>query len=518
MIFLILVYCLSQVTVTALSIPPISTRTPSSSDTCTGLTHCRTIWNIIWSCLVTIFSCTWVAIHPNIRSPKSRKGKTRYQRWVWNPICSFADHRLPLFVCALLVPEYILAWAIRQWFVAGKIERLRPRGELPSSLMGPIITNFVYWTDAGWTQTHGFFVIMGGFHLFERMDIVVPTRCLSHIASIDKELAPTPAHASSISWKDSARSSLNPVQSFQLPGLHDDDMPIHPLSQFDLFRKDYDIYKAFGRRLRTIQPINIDFNSFAMPTEREIKDKSKSDWLAKSLVLAQTTWFVMQCIARGVKGLPVTHLEIVTLAYAVMNFFIYMFWWNKPLNVDHPVRVFNKTPIAHHVSNTEALRIIPEIGRYVIGVQDRGVNLSQETQVPVFWAANCDDDGDTVSAKADFITLAVGILFGGIHCIAWFFAFPTRAELTLWRISSAAIAIIPILMPAGCVLAIGVEKVDDTLGNTIFAWLFMPAVLLGGSLYLVSRSITLALVFTSLRDLPPAAYETVHWTTLVPHI
>ena len=30
--------------------------------------------------------------------------------------------------------------------------------------------------------------------------------------------------------------------------------------------------------------------------------------------------------------------------------------------------------------------------------------------------------------------------------------------------------------------------------------------------------LALVLAFKSLRELPPGAYETVHWTTLVPHI
>ena len=77
-----------------------------------------------------------------------------------------------------------------------------------------------------------------------------------------------------------------------------------------------------------------------MLTKKEIKDKGKSNWLTKSLVLLQMLWFVMQCIAQAIKHISVTHLEIVTLAYAAMNFMIYIFWWNKPLNVNWPVQVF----------------------------------------------------------------------------------------------------------------------------------------------------------------------------------
>ena len=42
---------------------------------------------------------------------------------------SFVEHRLPLFVCALLVPEYVLAWAIRQYLSAREIAR-KNGGEL----------------------------------------------------------------------------------------------------------------------------------------------------------------------------------------------------------------------------------------------------------------------------------------------------------------------------------------------------------------------------------------------------
>ena len=87
----------------------------------------------------------------------------------------------------------------------------------------------------------------------------------------------------------------------------EDDKPLHPLQADDLV--DCDVYE-----------------SFIMPTKAEIQDKGKSDWLAKSLVLLQTSWFIMQCIARAHEHLPVTHLEIVTLAYAAMNFVIYVFW------------------------------------------------------------------------------------------------------------------------------------------------------------------------------------------------
>ena len=119
MLFLILLYYLA-LSIRASPIPPITSRS-LESNSCSDLSHCRTIWNIIWGCIITIFLCTWVAVHPNVPCPKKREEENRFQRWIWNPLLSFVEHRLPLFVCALLVPEYVLAWAIRQYLSARKI-------------------------------------------------------------------------------------------------------------------------------------------------------------------------------------------------------------------------------------------------------------------------------------------------------------------------------------------------------------------------------------------------------------
>ncbi|KAJ7788368.1 hypothetical protein B0H14DRAFT_3577069 [Mycena olivaceomarginata] len=50
----------------------------------------------------------------------------------------------------------------------------------------------------------------------------------------------------------------------------------------------------------------------------------------------------MHCCARGIQRLATTELEIVTGAYAMMNFAIYFFWWKRPLNVGCPVRVIDR--------------------------------------------------------------------------------------------------------------------------------------------------------------------------------
>ena len=257
-----------------------------------------------------------------------------------------------------------------------------------------------------WSTTHGFFIIMGGFHLFEH-------------------------------------SSSNEGQCIS----QEDDNPLHPLGASDLLRYA---------------------ESIVMPTKVEIKDKGKSDWLAKSLVLLQTSWFVIQCIARAREHLPVTHLEIVTLAYAAMNFVIYIFWWNKPLNVNRPVRVFRKSePRANKLTSESRNLTWKTIGKglftiltlIVIG-QDEDIDLGHEDRVPMFWANSTDGD----AAIADGIVLGVGVCFGAIHCIAWLFSFPTHTELLMWRISSVAITVLPIYVPLILLLGIVLENMDSGMG------------------------------------------------------
>ena len=428
----------------------------------------------MWSCLVTIFSCAWVAVHPNVPCPKKREANGWIQRCIQNPLLSFMEHRLPLFICALLVPEYVLAWAIRQFFGAREIAKGEIKLCVKYLSIAIILSKSLL--ERGWSTTHGFFVIMGGFHLFQR--------------------------------------SSREARDNYLAILHEDDNPLHPLDSLDFFLEHED---------RT----DIDFTSFTVPTEEEIKDKGKSDWLAKSLVLLQTSWFVMQCIARAKEHLPITHLEIVTLAYAAMNFVIYIFWWNKPLNVNRPVRVFRKperSATQHQAISRATQRstaweytwrdkvvyVSEMIVGYIASNQDRGADLRHEDRVPRFWAGNsCNAD------TANAIVLLVGVCFGAIHCISWGFSFPTHTELLMWRVSCVSMTALPIYISLGFLLGVWLDNMDlDGFSLAVFIFCATSAALL----YILARGITLVLAFTSLRDLPPGAYETVHWTTFIPHV
>jgi len=94
-----------------------------------------------------------------------------------------------------------------------------------------------------------------------------------------------------------------------------------------------------GKAVRVLDPKDLEELSesgkieWPTITEEEIADRSKGDYLSKTIVLFQTMWFVGQCIARGAYHLTVTELEVVTLAFASLTGVIYYLWWDKPLDV-----------------------------------------------------------------------------------------------------------------------------------------------------------------------------------------
>ncbi|KAI0059818.1 hypothetical protein BV25DRAFT_1808398, partial [Artomyces pyxidatus] len=215
--------------------------TTSTTDTCTDISICRTRYTIIWSSLVTILACVWTAVHRNVPEPK-RDSESRFWRIVGGVL-----EAAKIVMVTVLVPEWVLAWAVRQFLQAREVRR---------------ITHHI----ADWTARHGFAFIMGGFHCYV------------------------------------------------------DGKPKHPLSRGDVV----ELVKS---------------GDLVPPTDEEIRNWSQGDVLSKTLAVVQTLWFVVQAIARGIEGLPITQLEIMTLAYTTITVAMYVAWWDKPQNVGGPVRV-----------------------------------------------------------------------------------------------------------------------------------------------------------------------------------
>ncbi|KAJ7751603.1 hypothetical protein B0H16DRAFT_1839915, partial [Mycena metata] len=164
----------------------------------------RTLFDIIWGCLATIFACTWVALHQNVPDPKLG-------------YFALLMRKLRMMVVMIITPEVVVGFAARQFFSALKISQ-----------------------EFNVSKTHRFFCNMGGFVSEE-----------GHPVSTEKQL---PAYISAI------------------------------------------------------QAIK----------EVVIEDKSKGDTLSKGVAIAQCLWFVTQCLACVSQHLPLTELEVATLAFTVI--------------------------------------------------------------------------------------------------------------------------------------------------------------------------------------------------------
>lgn len=77
---------------------------------CDNLYDCRALSSIVVSCLATLAACTWVSVHPNI--PDASEGR----------LVLFL-RRFKLMLLALVAPEVIVLWALRQRMVARQLKK-----------------------------------------------------------------------------------------------------------------------------------------------------------------------------------------------------------------------------------------------------------------------------------------------------------------------------------------------------------------------------------------------------------
>ncbi|KAJ7727104.1 hypothetical protein B0H16DRAFT_1331776, partial [Mycena metata] len=225
MLFWIFVFLLARQSGLTQGHPNLLSRAATEASCDCTINSCRTLFDIIWGCLATIFACTWVALHQNVPDPNSG--------WF-----SLLMRKLRMMLVTMIAPELVVAFAARQLVSARWISK-----------------------EFNVSKSHGFFCTMGGFVSEE-----------GHPVSKMKQL---PAYISAI------------------------------------------------KKIKTA----------------DIKDKSKGDTLSKGVAIAQGLWFVTQCLAHVSQHLPLTKLEVATLAFAVLSVVIRLLWLHKPLDVQQPIVV-----------------------------------------------------------------------------------------------------------------------------------------------------------------------------------
>jgi len=490
-----------------------------------------------------------------------------------------------------------------------------------------------------WTMAHGHFLEMGGFtlvsdtiHQFKEPEQPRPMDKSGWLAGV----------LISLGWGSNNASSTQPKYVTQR------DEYVRQRERCHLGALTFERFKEL------VCDDNFDFPAI---TSAEINDRSKGDGLSKLLAILQTSWFILQCIARVFQGLALTELELVTLAMASLNAITYAFWWSKPLSVREPVNVYvteragvvaetvNRNIddedvvyyTARDVTNVRltpiesedwccALCLLPislifsitypvfclfPLGilfllriiktknvkkpqddetvatRVVYTIRKSRYNLTHSireyfggregplealqgsddlsftmqwffvmpaylflllllltilsplfaiffiasliftaafkivttnrvppgaTHVPPFYAPRTNSD-----KYSRMIVFAVfGLIFGGIHCIAWDFAFPTDFERSLWRYTSLVLTAIPVVAaPIDCIL----ENVNlnGRVGKMLrlLLGILMTALLF---IYVPARLCLISQALALLRKQPDTVYVSVNWTKYIPHL
>jgi len=222
-----------------------------------------------------------------------------------------------------------------------------------------------------------------------------------------------------------------------------------------------------------------------------IDTMSKSDVMSKMLTISQLLWLILQIITRAAAKLPITQLEIATVAFAASSILTYSYYWSKPQSVKAPIVIEVKRKAwPDLVAYVAAYGLFKDQGQYEIGSCWNSFKITTSMREPFFLGA-----------------LANATCFGVIHCTAWNCDFPTQVEKTLWRVISIATAVWPWIVH----WYIGHNRrnpfIRDLLARIPSQFLTVEAdIEFGLGLYAILRAFVAVEIIRSLFYLPPGAY------------
>jgi hypothetical protein len=248
----------------------------------------------------------------------------------------------------------------------------------------------------------------------------------------------------------------------------------------------------------------------------DIMDKSKGDALSKGLALAQGLWFATQFLARAHQHLAVTELEVATLAFAVVNLFIWLLWWNKPLDVQRQVVVGpTKPPNAQPIRPAHVLWS-HRFSSAIFGIAEAyAYDPLSSTSVPSFWSLPQHELDHLQGRFLPFMIEAlVGTMFGAIHCAAWNADFPTTAEMWMWRLCSSHIVAIPVIILLLWILVARTEIDESQLREAMLGIGYVVPI----PIYIIARLVLIILPLVTLRSLPSSTFVDVNWSVYISHL
>lgn len=268
--------------------------------------------------------------------------------------------------------------------------------------------------------------------------------------------------------------------------------------QFDgiELRSAIDAGKEIGNRspdwLAKLKEVKVD----------HIDDHAKSNSLVKIVACIQALWLVLQVISRVCRHQAVTLLEVSTSAYVACALTAYVAWWKRPQNATLPIMI----PCSDEdfpERRTKGLLYFRDVG------------FSEYFWAGQIWFLPLFTEDGRAFTFVCLIYLCPAI-FGAIHVASWNIRLLSNVEQWLWRASAlycctaGLLYLLLVCIPMICsqLFWIGKRTYDQIRLETAFVIT---------SLYVLVRLFMIAEAFASLRALPPSAYESVHWSSFIPH-
>ena len=296
---------------------------------------------------------------------------------------------------------------------------------------------------------------------------------------------------------------------------------------FLLYSHDFQPFPITAKQLHYL--VSRSYLEMPKITKEEIWDKSKADMFAKTIASFQAGWLVAQVISRGIRRLPITLLELSTVALVACTGATLYFWFFKPLNVDTPTPVRLKTSVAkvlaHAGKDVEgAWKDTPfdfiEPDAYTSSQLPFGKHLGVKER-PLPRLPN-DRDSQLHNLRIILVLAVPTAGFSLLHFVAWNFQFPTRVEQLMWRWTCVSMTIIlgvVCLVEAISIVAEGYTTTGlTTMSKYKLRWPTNILFFVPGVMYMCARAIVISEVVASLRFLPPGCFEVVQWTETFPHL
>jgi hypothetical protein len=281
------------------------------------------------------------------------------------------------------------------------------------------------------------------------------------------------------------------------------------------------IYPNAGQ-LRLMREANVIHRLPSISTN-EILSKTNPEPLAKTIAVFQALWYIIQVVARAAKKLPISQLEIATLAFIACALMIYLLNWTKPQGITTPTEVNHSRPIIRGEKNDLKVGLARFKGSKAINRFYPRPSRKKDDYMchppPNDLLFNDGPEFLKINGWQYFnyqiIALSLsGIVFGGIHLLAWDFVFPSYIESVLWKAASlyiaGTLALFPVIYIGGLVREYtGWERGVLRLGiglNCVFT-----------GVYLVAKLGLVVVMVRSLFSLPRGAFVGT-WAEEIPHL